>query len=97
VISNLQTNVLPPGAPPGSVRLVRRNCPKCNGDKFNVHSSQMQTGIVECSKCGHNFAAFQSERKGARDDRKATPGLGGVGGLETAHVAGVSPNDQAQR
>jgi len=36
-------------------RGVRGTCPECGGTLFNVHSSQLQTGIVECARCGHIF------------------------------------------
>lgn len=28
-------------------------CPKCAAMRFNVHSSELTTGKVECSNCGH--------------------------------------------
>lgn len=77
-------------------RRVRRTCPRCGTRLKRVGEERLcPSDIIECGICGHqwhfNFAAFQRERKGARD-QQATPGLGGADGLETVRIAErVSP------
>jgi DNA-directed RNA polymerase subunit RPC12/RpoP len=40
---------------PNASGTAQVKCPKCKCLRFNVHTSELTTGKIECSNCGHEI------------------------------------------